>query len=64
MRKTRDLRKLLKLMNDYVVASEEKRRLETPLAAIRDRKPIDWIREGKLRDLIVEFHWMREGQPV
>jgi DNA-binding XRE family transcriptional regulator len=64
IRKTRDLRELLELMDDYVVASEEKQWLETPLAAIRSRKPIDLIREGKLRDLIVEFHRMREGQPV
>jgi DNA-binding XRE family transcriptional regulator len=64
VRKTRDLRELLELMDDYVVASEEKGWLETPLAAIRNRKPIDLVREGKLRDLIVEFHRMREGQPV
>jgi DNA-binding transcriptional regulator YiaG len=63
-RKTRDLRELLELMDDYVVASEEKSWLETPLLALRNRKPIDLIREGKLRDLIVEFHRMREGQPV
>jgi DNA-binding transcriptional regulator YiaG len=63
-RKTRDLRELLELMDDYVVASEEKEWLETPLEALRNRKPIDLIRERKLRDLIVEFHRMREGQPV
>jgi DNA-binding XRE family transcriptional regulator len=64
IRKTRDLRELLGLMDDYVVASEEKVWLDSPLAAIRNRKPIDLVREGKLRDLIVEFHRMREGQPV
>jgi DNA-binding XRE family transcriptional regulator len=63
-RKTRDLRELLELMDDYVVASEEKSWLETPLPALRNRKPIDLIEEGKLRDLVVEFHRMREGQPV
>lgn len=63
-RKTRDLRELLELMDDYVVASEEKGWLVTPLEALRNRKPIDLIQEGKLRDLIVEFHRMREGQPV
>src|ERR1700758_5786686 len=51
IRKTRDLRELLELMDDYVVASAEKQWLETPLAAIRSRKPIDLIREGKPRDL-------------
>jgi DNA-binding transcriptional regulator YiaG len=63
-RKTRDLRELLGLMDDYVVASKEKEWLDTPLAALRNRRPIALIREGKLRDLIVEFHRMREGQPV
>jgi len=63
-RKTRDLCELLEAMDDYVVASEEKSWLETPLPALRNGKPIDLIREGKLRDLIVEFHRMREGQPV
>jgi DNA-binding transcriptional regulator YiaG len=63
-RKTRDLRELLELMDDYVVASEERGWLETALEALRNRKPIDLIREGKVRDLIVEFHRMREGQPV
>jgi DNA-binding XRE family transcriptional regulator len=63
-RKARDLRELLALMDDYVVASKEKEWLDTPLAALRNRRPIDLIQEGKLRDLIVEFQRMREGQPV
>lgn len=63
-RKTRDLRELLSMMDDYVAASEEKEWLKTPLPVIRGRKPIELIREGKLRDLVVEFHRMREGQPV
>src|ERR1700741_909479 len=37
-RKTRDLRELLELMDDYVVASEEKEWLETPLEALSQSK--------------------------
>ena len=62
--KTNDLRELLELMDEYLVAAKEKNWLETPLPALSGRKPLDLIREGKLRDLIVEFHRMREGQPV
>jgi DNA-binding XRE family transcriptional regulator len=63
-RKTRDFRELLALIDDYVVSSKEREWLETPLPALRGRKPIDLIREGKLRDLIVEFQRMCEGLPV
>jgi transcriptional regulator with XRE-family HTH domain len=64
LRKTRDLRELLVLMDDYVVSQKEQEWLKTPLPALQNRKPIDLIAEGKLRDLIVEFQRMREGQPL
>ena len=64
LRKTRDLREVLELMDDYVVSSKEAEWLNSPLRALRGRKPIELIAEGKLRDLIVEFQRMREGQPV
>lgn len=63
-RKTRDLRELLELMDDYVSSQEERDWLTTPLAAFKDQKPIDLITEGKLRDLIIEFQRLREGQPL
>ena len=62
LRKTRDLREVLELMDDYVVSSKEAEWLNSLLRALRGRKPIELI--GKLRDLIVEFQRMREGQPV
>lgn len=64
LRKTRDLRELVSLMDDYVVPTEEQDWLNTSLAALHNRKPIDLIAQGKLRDLIVEFQRLREGQPL
>jgi DNA-binding transcriptional regulator YiaG len=63
-RRTRDLWELLQLMDDYVVAREEKRWLSTPNSAFNNKRPIDLITEGKLRDLIIEFQRLREGQPL
>jgi DNA-binding transcriptional regulator YiaG len=63
-RKTRDLWELLELMDDYVVAREEKNWLKTPRPAFRNKTPVDLIIEGKIRDLVVEFQRLREGQPI
>src|SRR5260370_35643071 len=62
LRKTRDLRELLSLMDDYVVPTEEQDWLNTSLAALHNRKPIDLIAQGKLRNLIVEFQSRLEGK--
>jgi DNA-binding XRE family transcriptional regulator len=64
VRKTRDLRELLELMDDYVSSPEERDWLNAPLAAFQNQRPIDLIAEGKLRDLIIEFQRLREGQPL
>jgi transcriptional regulator with XRE-family HTH domain len=63
-KKTQDLRELLGLMDEYVTGSKENEWLDTPLAAIQNRKPIQAIAEGKMRDLIIEFLRLSEGQPV
>jgi DNA-binding transcriptional regulator YiaG len=63
-RKTRDLWELLELMDDYVVAREEKGWLSTPNSAFKGKSPLNLIIEGKIRDLIVEFQRLREGQPL
>ena len=63
-KKTQDLRELLGLMDDYVIAPKEREWLDIPLPAIQNRRPIDLITGGKLRDLIVEFLRLREGQPA
>jgi hypothetical protein len=63
-KKTQDLRELLSLMDEFVIAPKEQEWLQTPLSAIHNRKPVQAIVEGKMRDLIVEFLRFREGQPV
>jgi transcriptional regulator with XRE-family HTH domain len=63
-KKTRDLRELLVSMDDYVVAPEEKTWLSSPLEIFAGSTPQQLIAEGRIRDLIVEFSRLREGQPV
>jgi transcriptional regulator with XRE-family HTH domain len=63
-RKTRDLRELLSRMDDYVVAPREKEWLSSPLKAFAGRTPEELIADGRVRDLVVEFDRLREGQPV
>jgi transcriptional regulator with XRE-family HTH domain len=64
MKKTRDLRELLTLMDDYVAAPKERSWLSSPLEAFRGRSPIELISAGRIRDLVIEFERLREGQPV
>jgi transcriptional regulator with XRE-family HTH domain len=63
-KKTRDLRDLLSRMDDYVVAPEEKHWLSTPLEAFAGRTPQELIADGRIRDLVIEFDRLRDGQPV
>lgn len=63
-KKTRDLRELLSRMDDYVLAPEEKEWLSSPLEAFTGRTPQELIANGRIRDLVVEFDRLREGQPV
>lgn len=66
-RKSRDLWELIDLMDDYVVAREEKDWLNTAnptYPTFKNKKPIELIVEGKLRELILEFQRLREGQPL
>jgi transcriptional regulator with XRE-family HTH domain len=63
-KKTRDLRELLSRMDDYVVAPEERQWLSSPLEAFASKTPQQLIAEGRIRDLVVEFDRLGEGQPV
>ena len=63
-KKTRDLRELLSRMDDYVVAPKEKEWLSSPLEAFAGRTPQALIADGRIRDLVIEFDRLREGQPV
>jgi len=60
----RDLRELLSQMNDYVVTSEEKQWLVSPLAEFGGRSPRELIIDGQIRDPVIEFDKLRDGQPV
>jgi hypothetical protein len=51
-------------MEDYVVAPKEKEWLSSPLEAFTGRTPQELITNGRIRDLVVEFDRLREGQPV
>jgi len=55
---------LLSRMDDYVVAPKEKEWLSSPLKAFAGQTPKELIADGRIRDLVVEFDRMREGQPV
>ena len=63
-KKTRDLRELLSRMDDYVVTPKEKDWLSSPLEAFAGRTPQELISEGRIRDLVVEFDRLREGQHI
>lgn len=63
-KKTQDLKEFLRLMDEFVIAPKEQEWLQTPLAAIRNQTPVQAILEGKMRDIIVEFLRLGEGQPV
>jgi len=63
-KKTRDLRELLSRMDDYVVAPKEKAWLSSPLEAFAERTPQQLITDGRIRDLVIEFDRLSEGQPV
>ena len=63
-RKTRDLREFAALMHDYVVPGKEAEWLRTPSPAFKGRRPVELLTEGKVRDLIVEFRRLQDGQPI
>ena len=63
-KRTGDLRDLLSRMDDYVVAPEEKEWLSSPLEAFGGRTPRKLIAEGRMRDVVIEFDRLSEGQPV
>lgn len=63
-KKTQDLKELLRLMDEFVIAPKEEEWLQTPLPAIQNQTPREAIIRGKLRDLVVEFLRLGEGQPI
>jgi DNA-binding transcriptional regulator YiaG len=63
-RKVRDLRELTGLIRSYIVRGQEGEWLRSEHRALNGRRPLDLLVEGRIRDLIVEFRRLQEGQPV
>jgi DNA-binding transcriptional regulator YiaG len=63
-KKTSALRDLHSRMDDYVIAPREKKWLSSSLEAFAGRTPQQLIAEGRIRDIVIEFDRLREGQPV
>jgi transcriptional regulator with XRE-family HTH domain len=63
-KKTQDLKELLRLMDEFVIAPQEREWLQTPLPSIRNQTPVQVITGGKMRNIIVEFLRLGEGEPV
>ena len=63
-KRTKDVRQLLSLMDEYVLAPHEQEWLNTPLPAIQGLTPQQAIQQGRTRDLVIEFLRLAEGQPV
>jgi hypothetical protein len=63
-KKTDDLRDLLCRMDNYVIAPQEKEWLSSSLEASGGRTPKQLIIDGRIREIVIEFDRLREGQPV
>jgi hypothetical protein len=63
-KRTKDLRELLSRMDNYIVAPTEKEWLSSPLEVFAGRSPRQLMTEGRIRDLVIEFDRVSEGQPV
>jgi transcriptional regulator with XRE-family HTH domain len=63
-RKYRDLKELRGLVRRYVQTDEVGKWMDTPNDAFQRRTPRELIREGKTRDLVLEFERLQTGEPL
>ena len=63
-RRMRDLRELYELASKYIGAHQIARWMDSPNDAFQKRTPREMIREGKTRDLILEFQRLATGEPL
>jgi DNA-binding XRE family transcriptional regulator len=63
-KKTEKLRRLLRLMDEFVVVPKEREWLLTKLPALGGKTPKEVILAGKMDDLILELSRLEEGIPV
>jgi transcriptional regulator with XRE-family HTH domain len=63
-RKLRDLQELRELVHGYVDQANLSKWMDTPSEPFRGLTPRELIRQGKTRDLILEFRRMQTGEPL
>ena len=63
-RRLRDLLELRALLSAYVGNGQLAAWMDSPNEAFRGQTPRQMIREGKTRDLILEFRRMQSGEPL
>jgi DNA-binding XRE family transcriptional regulator len=63
-RRMRDLRELYDLASKYIGAHQIAAWMDSPNDAFQKRTPREMIREGKTRDLILEFQRLQTGEPL
>ncbi len=63
-RRLRDLKELYELASKYIGAHQVATWMDSPNDAFQKRTPREMIREGKMRDLILEFHRLQTGEPL
>ncbi len=63
-RQMRDFRELYELASKYLGAHQIAAWMDSPNDAFQKRTPRELIREGKTRDLILEFQRLQTGEPV
>ncbi len=63
-RRLRDLRELHDLLTKYVESGQLSAWMDSPNEAFQGHTPRELIREGKTRDLILEFRRTQSGEPL
>lgn len=63
-RKLRDLQELHELVHGYIEEANIARWMDAPSEAFHGLTPRELIRQGKTRDLILEFRRMQTGEPL
>jgi len=63
-RRYRDLKELHGLLSKYIESGQIASWMDSPNEAFQGRTPRELIREGKTRDLILEFGRLQTGEPL
>jgi transcriptional regulator with XRE-family HTH domain len=63
-RKLRDLQELQELVHGYIDKANISKWMDAPSEPFRGLTPRELIRQGKTRDLILEFRRMQTGEPL